>query len=133
MNTILIIEDNLELLENLVEYFGLEGYKTLTANNGKVGVEVAKKSISDLIICDILMKEMNGHDVLRLLLESSITNDIPFIFSTCYAEREYRRTSLDLGADDYIIKPFELEKLLLISENWIKWGSNRYTESRQII
>ncbi len=77
MKTILLIEDNEDILENLTEYFEMEGYKILFASNGKEGVELARKFVPDLIICDVLMREMDGHEVLRLLLDSSKTCGIP--------------------------------------------------------
>jgi len=127
MNLILLIEDNKDILENLIEYLELEGYKILFANNGKEGVEVAKKFVPDLIICDVIMSEMDGHEVLRLLLNTPITSMIPFIFSTSNSEKVEKAEALALGADDYIVKPFELEELLLMSEKWIKSGSDRQT------
>src|SRR6185369_16640471 len=111
MATILLIEDNLPVLENLTEYFELEGYKILTADNGKKGIELAREHIPDLIICDTKMPEMDGYEVLRLILEFR-TYKIPFIFSTSNAEKVDRTKALELGADDYIIKPFEPEDLL---------------------
>jgi CheY-like chemotaxis protein len=68
LKIILLIEDDEDILSNLIEYFELEGYKILFANNGKEGVEIARKSTPDLIICDVLMAQMDGHEVLRLLL-----------------------------------------------------------------
>ena len=67
MKTILLIEDNTPILENLTEFLEMEGYKIITANNGKKGIELAKANIPDLIICDVLMYEMNGHEVLLTL------------------------------------------------------------------
>lgn len=126
MKTILLIEDNEEILENLTEYFELEGYKILFSNNGKEGVELARESMPDLVICDVLMSEMDGHEVLRLLLDTSKTYGIPFIFSTSNAQKVERAAALALGADDYIVKPFEPEALLVLSEKWIKSGSHRH-------
>jgi DNA-binding response OmpR family regulator len=126
MKTILLIEDNVNILENLKEYFEMEGYKILLANNGKKGIELANKFLPDLIICDALMYEMDGYEVLRLLLKSTKTYGIPFIFSTSMSEKVDRSEALELGADDYIIKPFELETLLKISKMWIASGSRRY-------
>ena len=126
MQTILVIEDNEEILENLIEYMEMEGYKILAANNGQRGVELARELIPDLIICDVLMGGMDGHEVLRLLLDSAKTNEIPFIFSTSMSEKVNRAEALKLGADDYIIKPFELEDLLKMVKTWIKSGSHRH-------
>lgn len=126
MKTILLIEDNINILENLIEFFELEGYEVLNADHGKKGVEMARKFVPDLIICDVLMSEMDGHEVLRLLLDKSKTFQIPFIFSTSNSEKVDRKEALALGADDYIVKPFELEALLTMSEKWIKSGSVRH-------
>ncbi len=125
MKTILLIEDTSEILENLTEYLEMEGYTILVANNGKRGIELASEFIPDLIICDVLMREMDGHEVLRLLLANAKTHDIPFIFSTSMSEKFDKTHSLELGADDYIIKPFELETLLKMVRIWINSGSKR--------
>ncbi len=132
MKTILVIEDNPDILENITEFLGMEGYRILGANNGKTGVEEARKFIPDLIICDVLMREMDGHEVLHILLESARTNEIPFIFSTSMSEKVDRAEALGLGADDYIVKPFELETLLRLVEVWLKSGSRRDTRTYHI-
>jgi DNA-binding response OmpR family regulator len=125
MKTILLIEDNNDILENLTEFFEMEGYRILIATNGSEGVEIARESIPDLIICDVLMPEMDGHEVLFHLLETAKTHQIPFIFSTSMSERVDRAEALKMGADDYIIKPFEPELLLKIARFWIASGSHR--------
>jgi len=133
MKTILLIEDNNEILENFTEYLELEGYKILGASNGKQGIELALKFIPDLIICDVLMPEMDGYEVLHSLLATSATHQIPFIFSTSMSERVERIEALSLGADDYIIKPFDMEVLLKMIKTWIKTGSDRQvTQAHQI-
>ncbi|MGE0638238.1 MAG: response regulator [Bacteroidia bacterium] len=125
MKTILLIEDNKEILENLTEYLELEGFKILLADNGKRGIELAREFIPDLIVCDVKMREMDGYEVLHQLLDTAKTHDIPFIFSTSMSEKNDRTESLNLGADDYIIKPFEPEALLKIANSLIKSGSKR--------
>ena len=120
MATILLIEDNLTILENLTEYFEMEGYKILTATNGKKGIELANKNIPDLIICDTKMPVMDGYEVLQLILDLKKTHEIPFIFSTSNSENVDRTKALELGADDYIIKPFELQTILAMAKKWIK-------------
>ena len=112
MKTILLIEDNIDILENLSEYLELQGYKTLTAENGEKGIQLAHEFIPDLIICDVLMYDMNGHEVLRILKNAPKTQRIPFIFSTSLSESIDREETLKLGADDYIVKPYHLETLL---------------------
>jgi len=125
MKTILLIEDNKDILENIIEYLELEGYKILFANNGKAGLALANDLLPDLIICDVLMYGMDGHEVLQQLLNSDKTNKIPFIFSTSMSEKVDRAEALSLGADDYITKPFELEALLKMIHSWISSGSTR--------
>ncbi len=125
METILLIEDTNDILENLTEFLEMEGYHVLVADNGKKGIELAKEFIPDLIICDVLMHEMDGHEVLRLLLETAKTHEIPFIFSTSMSEKYDKTESLALGADDYIIKPFELDTLLTMVKRLINSGSKR--------
>jgi DNA-binding response OmpR family regulator len=125
MKTILIIDDNNIFLENLSEFFEIEGYKTLISNNGKHGVQLALEFKPDIIICDVLMPEMTGHQVLDTLLASSDKFDIPFIFSTSLSETIDRIETLKLGADDYLVKPYDLESLLLMTEKCIKNGSKR--------
>jgi DNA-binding response OmpR family regulator len=112
LQTILLIEDNPDILENLTEFLEMEGYKILSANNGKRGLELAAEFIPDLIICDVLMHEMDGYEVLRLLLDTTKTHEIPFIFSTSMSEKVDRTEAMKLGAADYIVKPFELTTLL---------------------
>jgi len=126
METILLIEDNNEILENFTEFLEIEGYKILRTSNGEQGIELAMKFIPDLIICDVLMPEMDGYEVLHSLLEASATSQIPFIFSTSMSERVERAEALSLGADDYIIKPFDMDVLLEMIKTWLKTGSERH-------
>jgi CheY-like chemotaxis protein len=125
MQTILIIEDNEGIRDNLVEYFEMEGYNIISTGNGKSGVLLATEFIPDLIICDVLMYEMDGYEVLHQLLGSTITKLIPFIFSTSMSEKVDKAGALSLGADDYIIKPFDPEQLLKMARSWILSGSTR--------
>ena len=126
MATILLIDDNIPILENLTEYFEIEGYNILIADSGTKGIELAKEHIPDLIICDTKMPVMDGYEVLRLILDLTKTHEIPFIFSTSNSEKVDRTKALELGADDYIVKPFALQKLLAMAEKWIKSGSVRH-------
>ncbi len=126
MATILIIDDNIPILENLTEYFEIEGYKILTADSGIKGIELAREHIPDLIICDTKMPVMDGYEVLHLVLDLTKTYEIPFIFSTSNSEKVDRTKALALGADDYIVKPFALQKLLVMAEKWLKSGTVRH-------
>ncbi len=125
MKSILIIEDNADILENLKEYFELEGYQIFSTNNGKRGIELASEYIPDLIICDMPRPGVDGHEVLRMLIENDGTSQIPFIFSTTLCGKINRSQALDLGADDYITKPFELETMLQMVKACIRLGSKR--------
>lgn len=125
MKTILLIENNHAIRENLAEGLEMEGYHILMSDNGKRGVELAKTYNPDLIISEIMMQEMDGYEVLRLLLDNDKTNKIPFIFSTTMSEKKDRTLALGLGADDYIVKPYGFEPLYAMAETWIKSGSKR--------
>ena len=109
---ILLIEDNLDVLENTTELLELAGYNVLAVENGKKGILKAKESIPDIILCDIMMPEMDGYEVLYMLSIDPKTSTIPFIFLTAKSEQEDFRKGMELGADDYIIKPFEEIDLL---------------------
>jgi DNA-binding response OmpR family regulator len=112
MKKILLIEDNLEVRENTCEILELAGYQVYTAPNGKVGVELAQKERPDLIICDIMMPELDGYGVLHILSKKIETATIPFIFLTAKTEKSDIRKGMNLGADDYLTKPFDDMDLL---------------------
>ncbi|MBN8696571.1 MAG: response regulator [Bacteroidetes bacterium] len=112
MKTILLIEDNDEMRENTTEILELDNYKVLAAPNGKIGVELAQKNKVDLIICDVMMPVLDGYGVLHLLSKNPETASIPFIFLTAKAERNDFRKGMEMGADDYITKPFDDIELL---------------------
>lgn len=109
---ILIIEDNYDVRENLSELLMLSGYDTITAANGKLGVEAAFQHQPDLILCDIMMPEMDGYTVLRILSKNETTALTPFLFLTAKTELTDVRRGMTLGADDYITKPFDDVELL---------------------
>ena len=112
MNKILLIEDNLEVRENTAEILELANYQVITAENGKIGVEKALQDVPDLIICDIMMPVLDGYGVLHLLNKNEQLRNIPFIFLTAKAERTDFRKGMEMGADDYITKPFTDIELL---------------------
>lgn len=109
---ILVIEDNNDIRENTAEILSLAGYKTYTAENGKKGVEAAMRELPDIIICDIMMPELDGYGVLHLLRKNEETQHIPLIFLTAKTERGDYRKGMEMGADDYITKPFDEIELL---------------------
>jgi CRP/FNR family transcriptional regulator, polysaccharide utilization system transcription regulator len=112
MKKILLIEDNQEIRENTAEILSLANYQVLEAEHGKAGVELAKKEKPDLIICDIMMPQLDGYGVLHMLSKNPETSSIPFIFLTAKSEKEDFRKGMNLGADDYLIKPFDDLELL---------------------
>ncbi|HEU4470648.1 MAG TPA: response regulator [Flavisolibacter sp.] len=120
--SILVIDDNSDIRENTAEILHLAGYKTLTAENGKKGVELALKERPSVIVCDIMMPELDGYGVLHLLRKHPDTQNIPFIFLTAKTERSDFRKGMDMGADDYITKPFDdIELLNAVEVRLKKW------------
>ena len=112
MKKILLIEDNPDICNNTAEILELSNYKVIKAGNGKLGVEKAIRYIPDLIICDIMMPELDGYGVLHAIQKNDETRNTPFIFLTAKAERGDFRKGMELGADDYITKPFSGTELL---------------------
>lgn len=112
MNTILIIEDEPQVRENIQEILQLSDFETLIAPNGQIGLEIAKTKLPDLIICDIMMPELDGYGVLCALRKNAATSNIPLIFVTAKADRSDFRQGMNYGADDYLTKPFTPEELL---------------------
>lgn len=109
---ILVIDDNNDLRENTAEILSLAGFHTITAENGKKGVDLALKEKPSLIVCDIMMPELDGYGVLHLLRKNEDTRNIPFIFLTAKTERSDFRKGMEMGADDYVTKPFDDIELL---------------------
>lgn len=112
MKKILLIEDNADVRENTSEILTLANYEVITAEDGKIGVDMAREFKPDLVICDIMMPKMDGYEVLRILGADSNTGSTPFIFLTAKTERADMRLGMNLGADDYVSKPFEENELL---------------------
>lgn len=114
--TILLIEDNLEMAENISSILELARYEVIHAPNGKVGVDLAQQKHPDLILCDIMMPELDGYGVVHILNKDPETASIPFIFLTAKADKSDFRAGMNLGADDYITKPFDGVDLLKVVE-----------------
>ena len=112
MKTILLIEDNEAIRENTAEILELTGYTVHTAENGKIGVEKALAHKPDLVICDIMMPVLDGYGVLHIFNKNPQLSGVPFIFLTAKIERNDFRKGMELGADDYLTKPFEESELL---------------------
>lgn len=112
LTKILVIEDNTDIRESVCEILSLAGYSMLEASNGKQGVEMALVTLPDLILCDITMPDLDGYGVLHLLHKNPQTTNIPFIFITASAERTDLRKGMEMGADDFLTKPFGRLELL---------------------
>lgn len=116
MKKILIIEDNTEMRENISEILQLSGYSVFSAADGLLGVQAAREYRPDLILCDIMMPNLDGFGVLKILSQDENLKNIPLIFLTAKAEKEDFRKGMNLGAEDYLIKPFEDSDLLEVIE-----------------
>jgi CRP-like cAMP-binding protein/AmiR/NasT family two-component response regulator len=112
MKKILLIEDNEDIRSNTAEILELSNYEVILAENGKVGVTKALETLPDLIICDIMMPELDGYGVLHALQHNDAVRNTPFIFLTAKTERSDFRKGMEMGADDYIPKPFDGTELL---------------------
>lgn len=117
MNKILLIEDDTALRENTAELLELSDYDVVTAADGRAGLDAARSEHPDLIVCDIMMPEMDGYQVLEELAGDSKTQNIPFIFLSAKTEHKEIRKGMDMGADDYLTKPFEEEELISAIES----------------
>jgi DNA-binding response OmpR family regulator len=106
MTRILIIEDEDVIRQNVLEMLEYEGFETSGAADGLAGLQTAREQLPDLIICDIMMPELDGFGVLEELRSDSATATIPLIFLTAKADRDSMRVGMNLGADDYLTKPF---------------------------
>jgi len=109
---ILIIEDQAPMRRNVALMLELEGYKTCVAENGRIGVEVAKKERPDLILCDVMMPELDGYGVVQALRDDDVFANTPFIFLTAKSDKSDVRMGMNFGADDYLTKPVVRDDLL---------------------
>jgi CheY-like chemotaxis protein/two-component sensor histidine kinase len=112
MKKILVIEDEQSVRENLLELLEAENFEVFAADNGKAGIELAKAHLPDLIICDVMMPELDGFGVLTLIRKDPAMATVPFIFLTAMTEKTDLRQGMSLGADDYLTKPFTRMELL---------------------
>jgi CRP-like cAMP-binding protein len=120
MAKIVVIEDHADMRENICEILELANYKVLAAADGKAGVELVRKELPDLVLCDIMMPELDGYGVLYFLSKHSETASIPFIFLSAKSEKEDFRRGMLMGADDYLTKPFKEIELLDAIETRLK-------------
>ncbi len=125
MKRILIIEDEPEMRRNIATLLRLTDYQPLAAQNGREGVEVARRERPDLILCDVMMPELDGFGVLRALQEEPELARIPFIFLTAKGEKEDLRSGMNLGADDYLTKPVANSDLVRAIETRLQRAEQR--------
>ncbi|MBI5383583.1 MAG: response regulator transcription factor [Verrucomicrobia bacterium] len=109
---VLVIEDQTVMRENLVTLLELEGFEVASAENGRRGLALAEAAPPDLVLCDVMMPDLDGYAVLSKLREQHHTARVPFIFLTAKGERADIRTGMNLGADDYLVKPVAQAELL---------------------
>ena len=119
MKKILVVEDEQSLRKDIMEMLSYEGFEVVGAENGRIGIAEAQKHLPDLIICDIMMPEINGYDVLAELRKETKTAAIPFVFLTARTDKLDRRHGMEQGADDYLTKPFAVHELLRTIETRI--------------
>lgn len=120
MNKVLIIEDEAQLRENIVELFESQSYDVISAENGRIGYDLAVRIHPDLIVSDVIMPEQDGFTLIQRLKSNPLTELTPVIFLTAKTMLEAKLEGLTLGADDYIMKPFSSEELLVRAANLIK-------------
>jgi DNA-binding NarL/FixJ family response regulator len=112
MNKILIIEDQPQMRKNLATILEMEGFKVVSAENGRRGVELARAENPDLVICDVMMPDLDGYGVLQALRAETATATVPFVFLTAKGDKTDLRAGMNLGADDYLTKPVSRADLL---------------------
>ena len=125
MKKILIIEDDRSTRDNLATILRMEGFQPLTAPDGRRGLDAAARELPDLILCDVMMPDLDGHGVLRALREKSATANTPFIFLTARGDRTDIRAGMNLGADDYLTKPATATELLAAVNARLKREASR--------
>ncbi|MEM1093786.1 MAG: response regulator [Bacteroidota bacterium] len=133
MKTILVIEDQEHIRENLMWLLEAEGYNVLTAPNGRIGLATALEHLPDLVICDVMMPEMTGHEVIAGLRANAATKSTPFVFLTAKAEKADLREGMTLGADDYLTKPFTADEVLTAIDTRLQKQAENEEEVRSRI
>ena len=131
MTKILVIEDEYPLRREVLSWLQLEGFEAIGAEHGRVGVDLATEYIPDLIVSDVMMPHLDGYGVLLEIRANPATADIPFIFLTALADRDDLRKGMDLGADDYLTKPFKRAELLTAIRVRLEKKEMQLREQRQ--
>jgi len=124
MHKILVIEDEPQMRRNILTVLDMEGFDALGAENGRLGLEMIHTHKPDLILCDVMMPELDGYGVLKALRADPATAETPFVFLTAKGERGDFRAGMNLGADDYLTKPVVLDDLLKTIRVRLKTSEN---------
>ena len=127
MKKILVIEDEPEMRRNITALLRYHDYVSLAAENGRVGIEVARREIPDLILCDVMMPELDGYGVIQALQSEPALARIPFIYLTAKGEKHDLRSGMNLGADDYLTKPVENADLIRAIESRLRRSEQQVT------
>ena len=112
MKRILLIEDNHSLREEIINVLELEGFDVVTAENGRVGLARLEESIPDLVLCDLMMPDMDGYETIRAIRSNPATRTLPVILLTARDDEDCRTKGNEVGANDYVTKPFKIPDLL---------------------
>jgi DNA-binding NarL/FixJ family response regulator len=127
MKTILVIEDEPEMRRNITALLRYRKYRALAAENGRHGIDLARRENPDLILCDVMMPEVDGYGVLQALQSDPALARIPFIFLTAKGEKQDLRSGMELGADDYLTKPVANEDLIRAIETRLRRSGQQVT------
>ena len=112
MKRILLIEDNHSLREEIINVLELEGFDVVTAENGRIGLERLKEGLPDIVLCDLMMPDMDGYETLQAIRGNPATHGLPVILLTARDDEQCKTRGAELGADDYVTKPFKIPDLL---------------------
>ncbi|MBK7104857.1 MAG: response regulator [Ignavibacteriae bacterium] len=112
MDTILVVEDETNVRTNIIELLTCEGYKCLEAQDGMSAISILKNELPDLILTDLIMPKINGFEFFKMLKTMGLEKNIPFIFLTARTDNESMHYAMQLGADDYIVKPYKADELI---------------------
>jgi DNA-binding NarL/FixJ family response regulator len=129
MKKVLVIEDQPQMRRNIATILEMEGFEVAVAENGREGLEKAFASLPDLILCDVMMPEMDGYAVLKALREKASTRVVPFVFLTAKGDKADLRSGMNLGADDYLTKPVSREDLLGAIDARLRRAQSQVTQA----
>lgn len=133
MTTILIVEDDIEMLDNLSEMINFYGFEVIKSSRGKEAVDLANNKKPDLMLCDMNLKDMSGLEVYKSIQKNSLTSKIPFILITGETDQMAKKIAIEVGVDDFILKPFDEDVLIATIKNKISKSKNTQSRINNII